>query len=210
MGVLLLTAAIAFTSHLREIVNRDTGFDRSHILLFDLHPGQSGYQGDRLQQFYVELQQRLSSVPGITAVGLAQTRPLMGGGYCDEMRIVGREKPVGTAMHHANGAFPDAMGVRIVQGRGFTEQEVNSRAKVAVVSEDFVREAGVPSPIGMRFEFEVGRGQKEFVEVVGGAASARYSDMMRTPNVVYPLDYRRESATIVLRTSIPPCSYFRR
>ena len=42
LGILVVTVAILFTARLNEIVSRDTGFERGHILLFDLRPGEIG------------------------------------------------------------------------------------------------------------------------------------------------------------------------
>ena len=47
----------ADTAHLSGLVGRDTGFDRTHLLLFDVRPGELGYDGERLKQFYRDLEE---------------------------------------------------------------------------------------------------------------------------------------------------------
>ncbi len=44
LGVLLVSAALLFTNHLKGIVDQDAGFERGHVLLFDLRPGEVGYK----------------------------------------------------------------------------------------------------------------------------------------------------------------------
>ena len=73
LGVLLVSAGAAFSVHLRDIVKRDTGFERTRLLVFDLRPGESGYRDARLRQFYTRVEQRLAGVAGVRAVGLARS-----------------------------------------------------------------------------------------------------------------------------------------
>jgi hypothetical protein len=40
LGVLLVAAGTAFTAHLRNIVTRETGFERTRLLIFDVRPGE--------------------------------------------------------------------------------------------------------------------------------------------------------------------------
>ncbi len=200
LGVLLVTASILFTSNLNELVNRDAGFERAHLLLFDLRPGELGYKDVQLRQFYLNLEERLANVPGIVAVGLSRTRPMQGGGYSEDVKITGQPKGVSSAIHHSNSSFLSALGVPIIAGRAVTAEESRSGAKVVVISEDLVKELGLQSPVGARVFID-----RDDLLVVGVAQKARYSRMSQSPPVAYvPFDYARQSATIVLRTAIPP------
>jgi ABC-type lipoprotein release transport system permease subunit len=70
---------------------------------------------------------------------------------------------------------------------------------VAVVSEDVAKEIG-RSPLGLTFEID-----DKIVEIVGVAASARYSRLTEQPNVFYlPNTLSQDSATVLLRTAIAP------
>ncbi len=199
LGVLLVAAAAAFTAHLRKIVTAETGFERTRLLMFDLRPGQSGYTGPRLRQFYFDLEQRLRDVPGVVAVGLARVRPMKGGGYSDMLNLPGRSKRINTAVNFVTADYLRALGVRIVAGRGLSAQDVLTGAAVAVVSEDVAREIG-GSPLGLSFTME----GKPY-EIVGVAARARYSRLTEQPNVIYvPNSLSRDTFTALLRTSVPP------
>jgi predicted permease len=199
LGVLLVAAGAAFTAHLRKILTRETGFERTRLLMFDLRPGESGYEGPRLRQFYMQLEQRLREVPGIQAAGLARIRPMLGGGYWDEIQIPGQAKPISTAVNFITSGYLDALGVPIVAGRVITEQDVRTQAAVAVVSEDVAREIG-RSPLGLAFKMD-----EKSVEIIGVAARARYSSLTEQPNVLYlPNSLNRDSATVLLRTTVPP------
>jgi predicted permease len=203
LGVVLVTAAVLFTGILREIVDRDTGFARGNTLLFDVRPGEIGYQEDRLKQFYMRLEQRLNEVPGVEAAGLALTRPMTGGGWWDRVSEPGGGKALESAVHHVTPRFLAAMDVPIVAGRMLTRQEIDSGAHVAVVSEDLAKQLELNPRLGARIKW--GRDGEDQSEVVGVARTARYSDLKRTPAVMYiPFDYERPSATVVIRSSTAP------
>lgn len=200
LGVLLVTAAIVFTSHLNQILNRETGFERGHLLLFDVRPGEIGYQRDRLRQFYFDLESRLAGLPGVEAVGLALTRPMRGGGRSDRARLVGSDKGVGTSIHYGSPSFLAALGVPVIGGRAMNAQEARTGAKVAVISENLAKELEMQSPLGTRLQTDGAD-----YEVIGVVRTARYSHMVRLTPVAYlPFDYARQSATVVVRTAVPP------
>ena len=202
LGVLLVTAAIVFTSHLNELVNRDTGFERGHSILFDVRPGEIGYTGERLKAFYFDLEDRLSQLPGVKAVAIALNRPMRGGGFYDEVRQAGQSKPINVAVQNGSTQFFTALGVTLAAGRTPTRQEVTTGAKVAVISEDLVKHLDAESPLGMHLTMN-----KVDYTVIGVARQARYAGMHEAPDVMYtPLDYSRVSATIVVRTTMPPVS----
>ncbi len=201
LGVLLVAAAAAFTGHLRKILIGETGFERTRLLMFDVRPGQSGYRGPRLRQFYLDLERRLRDVPGVSGAGLARIRPMRGGGMSDEIRLPGRSKPIDSAVNFITADYLQALGVRVVAGRGLTAQDIRSGAAVAMVSEDVVKEIGAASPLGLRFTMEAGKP----MEIVGVVARARYSRLTEQPNVIYlPETLSEDSVTVLLRTTIPP------
>ena len=193
LGVLLVTAALVFTSRLSELAGRDAGFERGHVLLFDLRPGEVGYQGDRLRQFYVTLEERLGALAGVTQVGMAQMRPMRGGGYWDDVKSVAGKR-ASVAVHHGTPRFLEALGVPLVAGRVARPQEKG----VATIGENLAK------------ELEVGLGSRitmsgEPLEVIGIAKTAQYSDLHEPHRVVY-LAFGKEpnSATVVVRTAVPP------
>ncbi|HPT29192.1 MAG TPA: ABC transporter permease, partial [Bryobacteraceae bacterium] len=202
LGVVLVTAAVLFTGNLLEIVNRETGFDRGNTVLFGVRPGELGYRGERLKLFYSSLEQRLNEVPGVRNAGLSITRPMTGGGWSDLVRLSNGEK-IETSVHHVSPRFLDALRIPITAGRMLTKHEIDSGARVAVVSQEFASRLRLPSALGARFI--MGFGEDIHYEIVGVARNARYGDMKETPAVVYiPFEFEVPTATVVLGTSVPP------
>ncbi len=205
LGVLLLTAATLFTGHLWEVLHRDTGFDEGHRVLFDIRPGEAGYAGERLRQFYRNVEDRLRELPGVTAVGIARIRPMMGGGQSTSVRYPREADPgISSRIQRANAGFLQALGVPVINGRDFTEQEIRSGAKVAIISESLAKELGVSSPLGLPLTVH-----GEDYQIVGVARQSRYARMTEdTPITYLPLDYEQTASTVLLRTAAPPLGVF--
>lgn len=202
LGVLLITAAILYTKQLNEIVNRDAGFERDHVLLFDLRPGEIGYTGDRLKQFYSSLHERLSALSGVKAVGLSRTRPMRGGGYFDSIESLATKDRVNAAVHHMSSSFVEALGVPIVAGRNLTEAEWLSGAPVLLVSEDLAQGLKLASPVGEQVKFVDG---KTALTIIGVVKTARYGRLTQEQPVAYsPFETKHPGATVTIRTTIPP------
>lgn len=203
LGVVLVTAAVLFTGNLLEIVNRETGVDRGNTILCTVRPGDQGYSDERLKEFYSNLERRLNEVPGVQSAAMSITGPMSGGGgWSDLARLPSGEK-IETAVHHVSHRFLDAMRVPITAGRMLNRQEVESGASVAVVSQEFAAQLRMPSPLGARFT--MGFGEDVQYEIAGIARNATYTDIRRSPPVVYvPFDYGVPTAHIVLNTAIPP------
>lgn len=192
LGVLLVTAAVVFTSRLNELASKDAGFERGHVLLFELRPGEVGYKGDRLRQFWLTLEERLGTLGTVEKVGLAQTRPMEGGGYWSSVR--NGEKNADVAVHHGTPEFLAALGVPLLAGRVARPQEKG----VMVLDDNLARDLGV----GLGSLVEMSR---EKFTVIGIARTAQYSDLHEAHRVVYlPFPYERDSGTVVLRTAVAP------
>lgn len=191
-GVLLVAAAVVFTSRLNELAGKDAGFERGHVLLFELRPGEVGYKGDRLRQFWVALEERLGTVGGVEKVGIAMTRPMRGGGYWNEVKHGTKE--VGAAVHHGTPEFMASLGVPLLAGRVARPEEKD----VVVLAENLARELGV----GMGSAVTMG---KEQYTVIGIARTAQYSDLQEAHRVAYlPFPYEQAAGTVVLRTTVAP------
>ncbi len=204
LGVLLVTAAVLFTGRLNEMMTRETGFDRKNAILFNIRPGETGYDAERLPQLYVDVENRLKSVPGVESVGLSVTRPMMGSGSYGPVKGTGQEKNVQSAIHQANADFIQALGIPLLMGRMWTPQESHSGAKLAVVDETITKTLGGNTPLGMQVQI-----RDDKYEVIGVIRDARYADMEQSTPVAYiPFGYQQMTASVLLRTSAPPMSIF--
>jgi putative ABC transport system permease protein len=95
-----------------------------------------------VNEFYRQLAARLRALLGVKSVSQAQRQPLMGG-RAIPVTINGREhlagRPLQASYNFVSADYFQTLGLRITLGRGFTEQEAQSNAPVALVSESTAR-----------------------------------------------------------------------
>ena len=103
----------------------------------------NGYDEARALAFRKRVVAELQAVPGVSAVALASRLPLAPDINMEGIRIQGHHQPQDEPTPiDAVSVGPDyfrAVGVPLVEGRAFTEDEVEREAKVAIVNEAFAR-----------------------------------------------------------------------
>ena len=207
MSVVLVLSAVVFTRNLIGIESVDPGFDRRNLILFNIRPGTSGYDTSRLEQFYLNLSQQLSSTPGVTQVGLASMRPMNVGGWWEDVRLGQRDVIHNVSINGVSPGYLPLYVSRTIAGRNLSWADVTSDAKVAVISDDLARKLGGLTVLGHRLAFAdgpPGRKPPEF-EIVGIAPVIAATSMKERPFTVWlPLGKDANEVTVVLRTSQRP------
>jgi putative ABC transport system permease protein len=142
---LLAGAGLAIHSFL-NLLRVDLGLRTDHVLTFFLPvPDSRPKDPEKITAYYRQILSSVSAVPGVTSVSAMTGLPLFGAGFGMPFTIVGKPAFNDPSMRPNTGfgmVTPDffkTFGVRIVNGRSFTEQDTASSVKVAVVNEEFVK-----------------------------------------------------------------------
>lgn len=185
-AVLLLCGAGLLLRTLVAMGQVDAGYRGENVLAvqpgldYGLPTSMFGSE-DALRQFLNGVEREVASLPGVATVGWGTSLPLMGSAGFD-FEIVGDDAPVANSRPRADrqlvspGYLP-TLGVPIMAGRGFTEQDTAASPPVCIVSEAVVRQHfGGRNPIGMRIvdrQLVIGPRQPVVREIVGVAADVR-------------------------------------
>jgi len=197
--VLLVAAATTGWGVLR-LAWRDPGFDPSGVVVASLRPDARQARAATSSDLYDPLLRRLAAVPDVEAVALSDHLPPDAAGLESPLAIEGASlgafappaQLVGvTARYFA------ALGLPIVAGRAFSEDEVRRAAPVAVIDEELAARAGGRAALGRRVVLH-GR----VLEVVGIAGAARQGphELEPQPTLYRPLGsgaYTTGAATFV-------------
>ncbi len=122
--------------------------------------------------FYRQALERIAALPGVETASAAQSLPLRDIIYTDPVFIEGQPPPPGgeEPFIRQNVITPDyfrSMGMRLVGGRAFTEQEVWETGGVVIVNEAFARKFFPgQDPIGRRLQAGFGKPWSTVVGVV--------------------------------------------
>jgi predicted permease len=137
MCVVLLVGAALLLGTLRNLMNIPLGQQTKGLLVFGVHPQHVKSKEESIT-FFVSLQQRLRSIPGVDAVSFASNRPGSGWSGNNGGLLVDGHKPNGVepeqAQYRQNNVGADffhTMGVPVVQGRDFSDADSASAPRLS-------------------------------------------------------------------------------
>jgi putative ABC transport system permease protein len=179
----------------------------------------------RWTAFHQELVRRVSALPGVALAGLNSAVPLEGG--ASESAVVAEGQPLPapgvpgtvTLFQTSTPGYLQAIGIPLLRGRPFTDQDTRASTPVVIVDETLVQRLFPgQDPVGKRIAFEFQGGHESPVpvwrEIVGvtrhvrhyGIASGPPYVQLHTPLEQLPTYYeqRRPSMALVVRTTLPP------
>ncbi len=172
--VLLIGAGLLITSF-RNLLRGNLGFDADHILSAQLFLSTAQYPSEKPErrlEFVNDALERIRRLPGVESVGAAGFMPLSGFWGEADFTVQGQPEPAPGQKTSAKSDFvsPDyfrAMGISLLKGRAFTEQDRQGAAQVVVVNEILAREEfGTQNPIGQQLNFGDSK-KSDLWEVIG-------------------------------------------
>ena len=157
LSVVLLAGAILMTRSLANLEHQDFGVATSLRYVVHFDPAGAGYTLERLPALYRQIEDRFSELPRMANVSLAMYSPLEGDNWGECVIQQGHPAPrpgdkCGSSWDRVGTHFLDSIGVPIVRGRGFTEQDTATSPQVVLVNQAFVKRF-FPNqdPIGQHF-----------------------------------------------------------
>jgi predicted permease len=194
LSLALLAAAGLFGKSLSSMFDVNPGFAVEQLLAFSINPAEHGYEPAQTHRLAVDLQQRLALAPGVEAVSAAASPVLAGAGGQNTIAAEGYERSSGEDMQAgANRVLPgffSTVGVGLLAGREFTENDAQGAPEVVIVNEAFADRffGSAQEAIGRRVGFDLERQHLPF-EVVGVVADHRAKDLREDafPRTYWPL-----------------------
>jgi predicted permease len=140
VSLVLLVGAGLFVRSLQKAQAIDPGFITEEAVLLWPNMQLSGFTEDEGKQIYLELEERLAALPGVSAVGLVSRLPLGASVQTAGVKIEGVQPSAGrdeidvddTAV---SGEYFEAMGIPILRGRNFGPEDGPESPRVVIVSE---------------------------------------------------------------------------
>jgi len=137
---LLIGAGLLLKSFVR-LLNVKPGFEPGKLITMMVPASGAKYdQEEAVRQFYREVLERVSKLPGVEAAGVVSNLPLFGNYDSSGFHI--EEKPLPNPADAPDvqryGVSPDylrAMRINLLRGRGFTEQDGVNAPLVALISQ---------------------------------------------------------------------------
>jgi len=214
---LLLGASLLFRSFL-ELSRVDSGFDPAGVVAVSVSLPQARYPDDPdRQRFWRELELRSQGTAGLSAVGIATELPPEGNGSINNFNLIDRPVAPGVAEHLvpwsvATPGYFEAIGVRLLEGRMFSEADSGDVPPVVLVSRTWAQRYYPGESAVGRQMIEGGCTTCPPTTVVGVVGDVKYAGLTESADAVYsPIaQSQSRSASLVARTRDVPAATLRR
>ncbi len=228
VSLLLLIGAGLFVRSLGNLESLDPGFRRDRVLLVNINPQASGYQGQRLRDYYQRLIAKVASWPQVRSASLASITPLQGSRWNSDITVEGYqfkpdEKPY-VDFNAVGPRFFETFGIPLIAGREFRDQDspaftpdpkpkpdpaiALAGPHVLIVNESFAKKFfGNRSPLGARVTRDSKFKMEGSYEIVGVVKDAKYFGLREATEPMVYIPVWRDGAgarSLVVRSAVDP------
>lgn len=214
--ILLISSGLFIKSFIR-LQQVETGFKSDNILMATVNLPRTKYPEPQQRiAFCQQLLTNLSHIPGIESVAASSRLPLQNGSNQTPFSI--EDFPSDNAnlplaeFTIASHNYFNTLGLNLLKGRLFTEQDVKDSLPVVIIDEKFAKKYWPnQDPIGKKIKGGSRESKNPWMEIVGVVASIRYDELAASDNLIqmYCPYYQVPSGRISLaiKTQTEPLSY---
>jgi putative ABC transport system permease protein len=194
LALVLLAGAGLMVRSAARLSGTGIGVTPDRVLTVRIDLPRPRYTTETGTSFFTQLLERVRAIPGVESVALGNCPPVSGG--CNGTILWfppagplegGKDPQVG--IYWATPDYFPTLGIQVLRGRSFTDQDRAGQPKVALVNEAAVRAIWPnDTPIGKTIAVGQG-GFGEGAEVIGVVSDVRYRaiETAATPDVYVPL-----------------------
>lgn len=217
LSMALLVGAGLFAKSLLKVSRIDLGMDTHNVVAFGVSPELNGYEAERSMALFVQAEEQLSAVPGVTGVTTAMIPVLSGSNWGTDVRVAGYECgpdiDCNARFNVVGPGFFSTLGMPLVLGREFTEGDVEGAPEVVVINEAFARKFGL-DPRGAVGQFMSESGSDELdLQIIGVVQDAKYAEVKQEIPPLFFRPYRQSDGvgaiTFYARTGVDPAPVLR-
>jgi predicted permease len=229
LALVLLVASGLMLRSFQKLRAVDPGFDATSTLTFRIGLPRTDYPDrGRMVVAHRAIVDRLSALPGVSAVSASTCLPLSEGQLCqggplfvDGHPFSPGALPPFVAIRAIDGGYFETMRTRVLRGRGIDRSDIDREEPVVVVNQALVNMTfSGQDPIGQRVRFgnpTLARGSPEWLTIVGVVANMPIFGLAEAnpfPQLYMPIFASRnvnmaprlDAMSFVVRTSVTPAA----
>ena len=214
LALMLLVGAGLLVRSFMRVLQVDAGFDPDRTITMRVALSGPNYtQPQKRTRFFQTAFDRIDVLPGVQAAGAVSFLPITGLGSATGYEVVGQPiPPVGqgpvTDVRVIVNDYFKAMGIPLLRGRLFNEQDAADNTNRVIVNEAMVRRHWPnQDPIGKKVKISWDDDRED--EIVGVVGDVRHQGLEAAPRptIYWPLGrYAYGSMTFAIRTATDPAS----
>ena len=203
--VVLIGAGLCIRS-LRNLIAIDPGYQTETLLVVPLELDDKKYDDVRGQAFQQQVYERLATLPGVEAVSYGLVMPFSGSRYVSSIFVASRQPLPNEQMAFdasvVGPRYHETMGIQMVEGRGFTDQDRKASPGVVIINEALAQRLFPgESAMGKKLSLKTNGPP---IEIVGITRDIKHHELTETPLPHFDLPALQRNydgyTNIVLRT----------
>jgi predicted permease len=206
LSTLLVVGAGLFLRTLFALNSVDVGFRTDHLILFEIAPPAQRYGPGKDLRLHQRLEEAFAELPGVEGVAPSWTAYIADNtnnfDFLPEGEHGAAAQGQGEDVNAASNTFFQTMGIRMVSGRGFGNQDTATSEKVAVINEALAKKR-FPNMNALGKRFKTG---DVLYRIVGICADTHYANLRDTPPPQFFLLYVQQpevgGLTYAIRTQL--------
>ena len=214
LSLVVLVCGGLFIKSFRKAQTMDPGFDNQNGLFAFLSPTLIGLEEEQSRNFYRQVVERVSSLPGVESVSFVRTLPLgdssnSNGPILKEGETLPRGsagRNIGTNVVGTN--YFKTMQIPILEGREFDDRDQPKTQRVVIVNQKMAQMLWPgESAVGKRIF--IGAESRDPLEVVGVVKTGKYRALAEDPRPFFYYSmgqWRPTTMALVVRANVDPRS----
>ena len=209
LSLLVLVGAGLFVRTLHNLKSLNVGFTTDHLVTFGVQPTLAGYRPDQTRDVDKQVLQTLAALPGVRSAAGTTDRELAGDNTSNTITLAGYTAKENENMNvesaNVSPGYFSTMGMPLLAGREFGDQDHDGTQKVAVVNESFARHYFEEPQQAIGHSYGNGRGKVTTdIEIIGVVKDAKHTgvrdDVVRTAFTPYLQEANLGGMTFYVRT----------
>jgi putative ABC transport system permease protein len=207
VSVLLVVSGSEVVAAFLRLVTTDPGFQANRVLASVVLPAPARYPDPaKRAMFYRRILDSVRAIPGVENAGTVDALPFSGENYGGTVSAIGGgdERPLTAEIDTVGGGYLQTMGIHLVEGRWFREDDTSASGDAALVSPYIERRLWPgESAIGKRIcVFCSPESPANWKSVIGVVSPANHIALDETEkgNVYLASDAMRKAQFLVVRT----------
>jgi len=209
----LLAGAAMLVATLTALQTANTGYDMRQVLAIDVPPSATGFGDEARHDLFREATRRISELPGVQGVAAGVIVPWRdrGAGVNVQFAVEGYQPADGEEnptcrFRPVSPRFFAVLGVPILAGRDFTDEDRNGNELVAIVSQSLAQRLFPNGDAINRRLWRNSRGNGQPIRIVGVVADVDDENVVQGPSltVYHPIRQRGLPSRLFVRAAGDP------
>jgi putative ABC transport system permease protein len=201
--ILLIGSGLLVKSFVR-LMRVDPGFDPSRLLAFNVGLPPTSYPSQQ-DEFYRQVVERLQVLPGVQSAAAVSRLPLAGGNSDRSFQLQGSAQSYQADIRISTPNYFQTMGIPLLKGHYFSEQDAHSSGLVALVSEALARTVFPGQDLIGQYILNFGPGLDK-IQIIGVVGNVRHVGLETAPRPEVYLPFGQghwPSVFMVVRSKTP-------